>query len=59
MEARQIVLVAALAMIGLLAFLTFSVAASDGVTVLVVISFVILAILGFGVIGALTEKRDE
>ena len=59
MEARQIVLGAALAMIGLLAFLTFSVAASDGVTVLVVISFVILAILGFGVIGALTEKRDE
>ena len=46
-------------MIGLLAFLTFSVAVSDGVTVLVVISFAILAILGFGVIGALTEKQDE
>jgi hypothetical protein len=57
--ARNIVLVAALAMIGLLAFLTVSVAVNDGVTVLVVISFVILAVLGFGVIGALTEKGDE
>ena len=46
-------------MIGLLAFLTFSVAASDGVTVLVVVSFVLLAILGFGVIGALTQKPDD
>jgi hypothetical protein len=57
--ARNLVLVGALAMIGLLAFLTFAVAATDGVTVLVVISFAILAILGFGVIGALTEKRDD
>jgi hypothetical protein len=56
---RNFALVAALLMIGLLAFLTFSVAATDGVTFLVVISFVILAILGFGVIGALTEKQDE
>ena len=59
MEVRNLVLIAALAMIGLLAFLTFSVAASDGVTVLVVISFGILAVLAFGVIGALTQKPDE
>ena len=57
--ARTFVLVAALALIGLLAFLTFSVAVSDGVTVLVVVSFGILAVLGFGVIGALTQKPDE
>ena len=56
---RNIALIGALAMIGLLAFLTFAVAASDGVTILVVISFVLLAILGFGVIGALTQKEDE
>lgn len=56
---RNLALIGALAMIGLLAFLTFSVAASDGVTVLVVVSFVLLAILGFGVIGALTQKSDD
>jgi hypothetical protein len=58
-EPRNFVLIAALVMIGILAFLTFSVAVSDGITFLVVISFGILAVLGFGVIGALTEKRDE
>ena len=56
---RTLVLIAALALIGLLAFLTLSVAVRDGVTVLVVLSIVILALLGFGVIGALTEKQDE
>ena len=56
---RNFALIGALAMIGLLAFLTFSVAASDGVTVLVVVSVVLLAILGFGVIGALTQKPDD
>ena len=57
--ARNLVLFAALALIGLLAFLTLSVAVDDGVTVLVVISLVILAVLGFGVIGALTQSPDE
>ena len=56
---RTFVLIAALALIGLLAFLTLSVVIRDGVSVLVVISIVILAVLGFGVIGALTEKSDE
>ena len=53
------VLLAALALIGLLAFLTVTVAVEDGITVLVVVSLVILAVLGFGVVGALTEKSDE
>jgi hypothetical protein len=57
--ARNVVLIAALALIALLAFLTFSVAARDGVTVVVVISFGILAVLAFGMIGALTHKPDE
>jgi hypothetical protein len=56
---RDLVLVASLALIALLGFLTISVAISDGVDVLVVISIVILAMLGFGVLGALTHKPDE
>ena len=56
---RNLVLVAALALIALLAFLTISVAIRDGVTFLVVVSILILAVLGFGVIGALTEKTGE
>ena len=56
---RTFVLIAALALIALLAFLTLSAAIRDGVTGLVVVSIVILAVLGFGVIGALTEKTDE
>ena len=56
---RDLVLVASLALIALLGFLTISVAISDGVDVLVVVSIVILAMLGFGVLGALTHKPDE
>ena len=56
---RNLVLVAALALIGCLAFLTIAGIASVGVTGLGVVSLIILAVLGFGVIGALTEKRDE
>jgi hypothetical protein len=56
---RSIALVFSLAFIGLLGFLTVSVAISDGVTILVVVSFVILAVLGFGVLGALTQPSDD
>ena len=56
---RTLALIGALALIALFAFLTLSVIVRDGISVLVVISIVILAILGFGVIGALTEKSDE
>jgi hypothetical protein len=56
---RTLALIGALALIALFAFLTLSVIVRDGVSVLVVISIVILAVLGFGVIGALTEKSDE
>jgi len=50
---RTVVLLASLALIGLLTFLTLSVMFREGVTFLVVISLGLLAVLGFGVIGAL------
>ena len=59
MQARTLVLGAALAMIGLLAFLTISVAVEEGVDVLVLVSLGILALLGFGVLGALTNPPND
>ena len=56
---RNLVLIAALALIALLVFGTMQSLIRDGVTGLAVVSLVILAVLGFGVIGALTEKQDE
>ena len=46
-------------MIALLAYLTVSVAVEHGVDVLVVVSLIVLALLGFGVLGALTTPPDE
>ena len=57
--ARTLVLAASLAMICLLAFLTISVAVRDGIDVLVVVSVIILALLGFGVLGALTSPPSD
>jgi hypothetical protein len=57
--ARNAALLASLAFIGLLAYLTIHVAITDGVTFLVVVSIFILAILGFGVLGALTQPSDD
>ena len=58
--ARTFALSGSLAIICLLGFLTVRVAVRDGVTILVVVSVLILALLGFGVIGALTEPgRDD
>lgn len=59
MATRNIVLLAALALIGLLAFLTAKAVVEDGITGLAVVSLVILAVLGFGVLGALTQEDDE
>ena len=59
MNARNAVLAAALALIGLLAFLTISVAVREGIDVLVLTSLVILALLGFGVLGALISRPDD
>ena len=59
MTARNAALAAALALIGLRAFLTLRVAIDEGVDVLVVSSRIVLALLGFGVLGALTTPPDE
>ena len=52
--ARTLVLGGTLAIICLLAFLTISVALRDGIDVLVVVSVIVLALLGIGVLGALS-----
>ena len=57
--ARTFVLAASLAIICLLAFLTISVAVRDGIDVLVLVSVIILALLGFGVLGALTSPPSD
>lgn len=59
MLARRIVLGMSLALIGLLAFLTLDVMANQGVDVLVVVSLIVLAMLGFGVIGAMATPPDD
>jgi len=57
--ARNAVLVGALLLIGLLAFLTVRVAVRDGIDAVVVISLVVLALMGVGVLGALNAPPDE
>jgi len=57
--ARTLVLLGSLALIALLLFLTLSVMFRDGVTFLVVISLGLLAVLGFGVIGALGSPPPD
>jgi hypothetical protein len=57
--ARNLVLAASLAIICLLAFLTISVAVREGIDVLVVLSVIILALLGFGILGALSSGPPD
>ncbi len=57
--ARTLALVGSLAIICLLAFLTISVAVREGIDILVVLSGIVLALLGFGVIGALTSPPPD
>jgi hypothetical protein len=59
MTARTAVLLASLGLIGLLAYLTIRVMIDDGFTPLVALSVLILALLGFGVLGALTAPPEE
>ena len=56
---RNIALSGALFIIALLAFLTIRVAIHDGIDVVVVISLVVLALIGVGVLGALNAPRDD
>jgi hypothetical protein len=57
--ARTLVLVASLGIMGLLAFLTASVAIREGFDILVLVSLIVLALLGFGVLGALTSTPPD
>ena len=59
MSARTPVLLASLGLIGLLAYLTIRVMIDDGFTVLVALSLFVLALLGFGVLGALSSPPEE
>jgi hypothetical protein len=59
MPGRNLALGAALLLIGVLSFLTVVLMVQDGVNVRTVVSLVILALIGFGVVGALTQPPDE
>jgi hypothetical protein len=56
---RAVVLGVALAFIAVLGFLTLFVLFSSGPDVLVIMSFVILGLFAFGVIGALATPPDD
>jgi hypothetical protein len=56
---RTLALLGSLAIICLLAFLTISVAMEEGIDVLVVVSVIILALLGIGVLGALASPPPD
>jgi hypothetical protein len=57
--ARTLVLLASLAIICLLGFLTVTVAVEEGIDILVVVSAIVLLLLGFGVLGALTTPPSD
>ena len=57
--ARALVLAAALSVIALLAALTLSVLLREGLDILVGMSLFLLALLAFGVIGALLTPPDD
>jgi hypothetical protein len=57
--ARTLALLASLALICLLAFLTLTVAVEDGIDILVIVSVIVLALLGVGVLGALTSAPPD
>jgi hypothetical protein len=56
---RTLVLIASLGIICLLGFLTVTVAVEEGIDILVVLSAIVLLLLGFGVIGALTSPPPD
>ena len=58
MEARNIVLAVVLVFIVGLGGLTVQVAIDDGFTVLVAASLLVLAMLGFGIVGALRHPPE-
>ncbi len=59
MAGRTAALTGTLALIALLTYLTISVIVRDGFTILVALSLLILALFGFGVLGALRNPPRE
>jgi VIT1/CCC1 family predicted Fe2+/Mn2+ transporter len=59
LSGRTFALVAVLTVIGVLTYLTVALFVQEGPSVRVFISLGLLALFGFGVVGALTEKHDE
>jgi hypothetical protein len=59
MAGRSIALWSSIVVIALLAFLTFYVLVAEGFDWMVLMALVILAFLGVGVIGALTQPPNE
>ena len=57
--AHTLALVGSLAIICILGFLTVTVAVRDGIDILVVVSLIVLALLGFGVLGALSSPPPD
>jgi hypothetical protein len=56
---RTFTLASVALVIGVLAALTIVLAVNEGISARVVVSLVILAIFGFGVVGALRHDPDE
>jgi hypothetical protein len=59
LSARTFTLVSVAMVIGVLSVLTIVLAVNEGISARVVLSLVILAIFGFGVVGALRHDPDE
>jgi hypothetical protein len=59
MLARDAILIATLALLALLTFLTIDVMLKSGFDILVGASLVILLVLGVGVVGALTDRSSR
>jgi VIT1/CCC1 family predicted Fe2+/Mn2+ transporter len=59
MNGRTFTLFSVATVIGVLALLTIVLAVNEGISARVVVSLVILAIFGFGVVGALRHDPDE
>jgi VIT1/CCC1 family predicted Fe2+/Mn2+ transporter len=59
MMVRDVVLAVALVFIAAFAFLTLRVLFTEGLDILVAASLVVLALLGFGILGALTSGDDR
>jgi VIT1/CCC1 family predicted Fe2+/Mn2+ transporter len=59
LKGRTFTLVAVATVIGVIALLTIVLAVNEGISARVVVSLVILALFGFGVVGALRQPPDE